>query len=63
MASPAENTIRSSVPVPTVAEEAAKVRMTAKIGPTHGVHPNAKVTPKRKELKGFPGFIFLPRDN
>tara|TARA_Y100000310_G_scaffold244428_1_gene249189 strand:- start:112 stop:702 length:591 start_codon:yes stop_codon:yes gene_type:complete len=63
IARPTENTVRSKAPVPTVADEAAKVRMVARIGPTHGVHPKAKVTPKRKELRGLPGLNFFPTDN
>ena len=39
-----------------MAEEAARVRIDPRIGPTHGVHPKANVAPKIRELTGLPGF-------
>ena len=54
-ANPAENTKSSKAPVPTVAEEAARVRTAPSTGPTQGVQPKAKVAPNKNELKGLPG--------
>ena len=34
-----------------VLSDAARMRIPERIGPTHGVHPKAKVAPKRKKPK------------
>ena len=45
MANPREYELKSKTPWLTVSSIAAKVKIDPKIGPIHGVQPNAKVTP------------------
>ena len=59
IASPKENTESKNAPPTTVADEAAKVRIVPKTGPTQGVHPKANVAPNINELRGFPGRIIF----
>lgn len=53
-ANPAEKIVSRNAPCN--AEEAvdAKTKIEPSIGPTHGVHPNAKAEPRIKEFIGFP---------
>ena len=63
MASPSEKTESRSAPWVTVAVEVARNNIDARIGPTQGVHPNAKVAPKINELDGVPGLSDFVKPN
>ena len=62
-ANPVANTKSNNIPSFAPWEVAARVRMEPNTGPTHGVHPSAKKTPKRNELKGLPGVSLFINDN
>ena len=55
-ASPAEKTASKKTPCQTVVVLALSSRTLPKMGPMQGVQPKAKVAPKIKALKGWPGF-------
>jgi hypothetical protein len=54
IARPIENIERRNAPWRADASVEASSRIDPKIGPTHGVQPNAKAPPIRTELDGLP---------
>ena len=63
IANPREYELKSKTPWLTVFSIAAKVKIDPKIGPIHGVQPNAKATPiitgKTQSLEKFATFVKL----
>ena len=63
IANPKEYELKSKTPWLTVFSIAAKVKIDPKIGPIHGVQPNAKATPiitgKTQSLEKFATFVKL----
>lgn len=56
IASPAEKIVSNNPPWSALVEVEANKSTEPKIGPTHGVHPNAKALPKMNELDARPRF-------
>ena len=54
IAKPTEKTVSINPPVKAVPDVPARRRIDPRIGPTHGVHPRAKVPPINRELDGLP---------